>query len=100
MSLGGFSGPYFRPAKKPACNMYKNYLKVAIRHLWKSKSVSAINIIGLATGLVVCILIVLFVLKRQNLRYRGGFANLCVDLAGQFSNQFVADLRRLANLAI
>jgi hypothetical protein len=30
----------------------------------------------------------------------GGFANLCVALAGQFSNQFVADLRRLANLAI
>jgi len=42
--------------------MYKNYLKVAIRHLWKNKSVSAINIIGLATGLAVCVLIVLFVL--------------------------------------
>jgi putative ABC transport system permease protein len=41
--------------------MYKNYLKVAIRHLWKNKSVSAINIIGLATGLAVCVLIVLFV---------------------------------------
>jgi putative ABC transport system permease protein len=41
--------------------MYKNYLKVALRNLWKNKSFSAINIIGLAAGLAVCLLILLYV---------------------------------------
>lgn len=41
--------------------MFKNYLKIALRNLWKNKAFSAINIIGLATGLAVCLLIVLYV---------------------------------------
>jgi putative ABC transport system permease protein len=41
--------------------VFKNYLKVALRNLWKKKAFSAINIIGLATGLAVCLLIVLYV---------------------------------------
>src|SRR5882672_3828201 len=41
--------------------MYKNYLKVALRNLWKNKAFSAINIVGLAAGLAVCLLIVLYV---------------------------------------
>jgi len=41
--------------------MFKNYLKVALRNLWKSKAFSAINIIGLSAGLAVCLLIVLYV---------------------------------------
>src|SRR4030095_13956130 len=41
--------------------MFKNYLKVAMRNLWKNKAFSAINIVGLATGLAVCLLIVLYV---------------------------------------
>jgi putative ABC transport system permease protein len=41
--------------------MFKNYLKVALRSLWKSKGFTAINIIGLAAGLGVCLLIVLYV---------------------------------------
>jgi putative ABC transport system permease protein len=41
--------------------MYKNYLKVALRNFWKNKAFSAINIIGLASGLAVCLLIVLYV---------------------------------------
>src|SRR5690349_14332292 len=41
--------------------MLKNYLKVALRNLWKNKAFSAINIIGLASGLAVCLLIVLYV---------------------------------------
>ena len=41
--------------------MFKNYLKVALRNLWKSKSFSAINILGLAVGLATCLLIVLYV---------------------------------------
>jgi len=41
--------------------MFRNYLKVALRNLWKSKGYAAINIIGLAAGLGVCLLIVLYV---------------------------------------
>jgi putative ABC transport system permease protein len=41
--------------------MLKNYFKVALRSLWKSKGFSAINIFGLAAGLGVCLLIVLYV---------------------------------------
>lgn len=41
--------------------MFKNYLKVALRNLWKNKAFSAINILGLAMGLAVCLLIVLYV---------------------------------------
>ncbi|HEY6901888.1 MAG TPA: ABC transporter permease [Puia sp.] len=41
--------------------MLKNYLKSALRNLWKNKAFSAINIVGLAAGLAVCLSIVLFV---------------------------------------
>ncbi|HEV7334194.1 MAG TPA: ABC transporter permease [Flavisolibacter sp.] len=41
--------------------MLKNYLKVAIRSLLKRKGYSLINVLGLATGMAVCLLIVLFV---------------------------------------
>jgi putative ABC transport system permease protein len=46
--------------------MIRNYLKVAFRNLWKSKGFSAINIIGLAAGLGVCLLIVLYVLDERS----------------------------------
>lgn len=41
--------------------MLRNYFKVALRNLWKNKAFSALNIVGLATGLAVCLLIVLYV---------------------------------------
>src|ERR1700712_599874 len=41
--------------------MFRNYLKIALRNLWKNKAFSAINIVGLAAGLAVCLLIVLYV---------------------------------------
>lgn len=41
--------------------MLKNYLKIALRNLWKNKGYSAINIIGLAVGLATCLLILLYV---------------------------------------
>jgi putative ABC transport system permease protein len=41
--------------------MLKNYFKIALRSLWKNKGFSAINIIGLAAGLAVFLLIVLYV---------------------------------------
>jgi putative ABC transport system permease protein len=41
--------------------MFKNYLKIAIRNLWKNKGFSAINIFGLASGLAICLLIIFYV---------------------------------------
>ncbi len=41
--------------------MLKNYFKIAWRNLWKSKFYSFINIMGLAIGMAVCIVIMLFV---------------------------------------
>ena len=47
--------------------MWQNYLKVAFRNLLKRKGYSAINIFGLAIGMAVCLLIVLFI--RSELSY-------------------------------
>jgi len=41
--------------------MFRNYLKIAFRNLRKSKSFTALNIVSLAAGLGVCLLIVLYV---------------------------------------
>jgi putative ABC transport system permease protein len=41
--------------------MLKNYIKIAIRSLWRSKAFSAINIFGLAIGIASCLVIMLFV---------------------------------------
>jgi len=40
--------------------MLKNYLKIALRSLWKNKGVSFINIFGLAVGFTCCMLIAAF----------------------------------------
>ena len=53
--------------------MIKNYFKVALRNLWKSRGFSAINIIGLAAGLGVCLLIVLYV--KDELSYDRQYKN-------------------------
>lgn len=42
--------------------MFRNYVKVALRNLWKNKSFSAINILGLAVGLATCLLISLYIM--------------------------------------
>lgn len=41
--------------------MFKNFLKVALRNLLKRKSYTIINVMGLATGMAICLLIVLFI---------------------------------------
>jgi putative ABC transport system permease protein len=41
--------------------MLRNFFKVAMRNLLKRKGYTAINILGLATGMAVCLLIVLYV---------------------------------------
>ena len=41
--------------------MLRNYIKIAWRSLFKNKAFSSINIAGLAVGIAVCLLIMLFV---------------------------------------
>ena len=41
--------------------MLKNFFKVAWRNLLKRKAFTLINILGLATGMAVCLLIILFI---------------------------------------
>src|ERR1700753_1238045 len=41
--------------------MFRNYLKVAFRNLWKNKGFSFINIIGLSIGMASAILILLWI---------------------------------------
>ncbi|WP_262694756.1 ABC transporter permease [Kordiimonas aquimaris] len=47
--------------------MFKSYLLTALRHIFKNRLFTAINILGLAIGLMSCILILLFV--RDELTY-------------------------------
>ena len=47
--------------------MFKNYLKVALRNIWRSKVFSFINVFGLALGLACSLLIILWV--SDELRY-------------------------------
>jgi len=46
--------------------MLKNYIKIAIRTLLKHKSFSAINILGLAMSMSVCLLILLFIVDQKS----------------------------------
>jgi putative ABC transport system permease protein len=41
--------------------MFKNYFKIAVRNLWRNKTFSFINILGLAVGMTACFLIFLYV---------------------------------------
>lgn len=46
--------------------MLKNYLKIALRNIWKNKVFSAINMIGLSVGMAACIVIMLFVFYERS----------------------------------
>ncbi len=41
--------------------MIKNYLKIALRNLWRNKLFSGLNILGLVIGMVACLLILQYV---------------------------------------
>ncbi len=41
--------------------MFRNYLKIAFRNLWRTKGFSFINITGLAIGMASAILILLWI---------------------------------------
>ncbi len=46
--------------------MFKNYIKIALRNIFKQKLFSFINIMGLAVGIAVCILIYFYVRHEQS----------------------------------
>ena len=52
-------GPSYQQARGPI--MWKNYTKVALRHVGKHKGYAFLNVAGLAVGLACCLLIVFFV---------------------------------------
>lgn len=54
--------------------MFKNYFKIGLRNLWKYKSSTVINVIGLSTGLAAFVLIALFL--RDELSYDQHFENV------------------------
>jgi ABC-type antimicrobial peptide transport system permease subunit len=60
----GIIRPYNGFETVNSTGMYKNYVKTALRNLWKNKGYSAINIMGLAVGMAVTLLIGLWV-QRQ-----------------------------------
>ncbi|HVX49470.1 MAG TPA: ABC transporter permease, partial [Chitinophagaceae bacterium] len=96
--------------------MLKNYLKIAWRNLIKSKVYSAINIVGLAVGMAVAILISLWVW--DELSYNKQFANynhivrvyensthsgitntfnsMPIPLANEFRTKYGSDFMRVA----
>ncbi len=41
--------------------MWKNYLKIAVRNLWKQRSFSAINMLGMSIGMACCFVIIQFI---------------------------------------
>jgi len=53
--------PEAPPLIKKTRAMLKNYFKIALRSLLRHKSISFINIVGLAVGIASCLLVLLFV---------------------------------------
>src|ERR1700759_5289103 len=53
--------------------MFKTYIKLALRNLWKRKTSTLINIFGLAVGLACCALVFLYF--QHELSFDKGFDN-------------------------
>lgn len=54
----------WRSAETNAQPMIKNYIKVALRQLWRHKFFSILNIFGLATSMAVCLLLIMIVMDQ------------------------------------
>ncbi|MBC5992677.1 ABC transporter permease [Pontibacter cellulosilyticus] len=65
--------------------MLQNYIKIALRNLYRNKVYSAINIVGLAIGVASCMLIFLYV--QDELSYESNFskADRIVRVVGEVS---------------
>ncbi|CAN5210906.1 ABC transporter permease [soil metagenome] len=56
-----YSSTEYRTTSFLSLTMLRNYLKIAFRNLWKHKSFSFINVMGLSVGMSACFLIALYV---------------------------------------
>ncbi|MBN9381501.1 MAG: ABC transporter permease [Chitinophagaceae bacterium] len=97
--------------------MFKNYLKIAWRHLTKSKVYSVINVLGLAAGMAVAMLIGLWIW--DEITYDRSFTNhrqlaqvmttsisddgssstvpnVCRPIAGELRNKYGSDFKNIA----
>jgi putative ABC transport system permease protein len=59
--ISNYQAPKWADVKLNRHFMFRNYVKIAWRNLIKNKLYSALNVLGLATGLGVCLLIILYV---------------------------------------
>ena len=96
--------------------MIKNYLKIAWRNLLKSKVYSSINVIGLATGIAVALLIGLWISDELSFDHyhnnhsrlarlmttqtfddeTGTYPNICVPLEKELRTKHASDYKRLS----
>ena len=69
--------------------MFRNYLKIAFRNIWKNKTLSIINILGLAISIAVCFLITLFILHETSYdKFHHNYEDLYrVTIKGQITGQ-------------
>jgi len=69
--------------------MIKNYLKIAFRNFLKNKAFSIINILGLAIGITVCLLITLFIIHELSYdKFNHDYENLYrVVIKGELAGQ-------------
>ncbi|GAA4300302.1 ABC transporter permease [Compostibacter hankyongensis] len=81
--------------------MFKNYFKTARRNLLRNKSVTLINLLGLTTGIICTILILLWV--RDELRYdkfHKNYDHIAVVIANRdFKNRVFTDYNMVLPLA-
>ncbi|UCC40625.1 MAG: ABC transporter permease [Candidatus Aminicenantes bacterium] len=64
--------------------MFKNYIKTALRNLFKHKGYSLINILGLSIGMAACLLILLFVYDELSYDSYNENADRIFRVAGSF----------------
>src|SRR4030095_14754164 len=81
--------------------MFKNYLKIAWRNLWRNKSFSAINILGLTIGITCTILILLWVQDELNYdKFQANYDGIYKVMANRdFNNQVFTDENMVMPLA-
>src|SRR5690606_23289437 len=69
-------------------SMFRNYFKIAWRNLYKNKGFSAINIVGLASGMAVSILIGMWIWDEMSFDdYHANYDTLAQVMATQSFNE-------------
>lgn len=71
--------------------MFKNYLKTALRNLWRQKGYSFINISGLAIGMAACMLIFIYIINEFSFdKFHDDYQNIYrTAMEGEVSGDFL-----------